>query len=179
MTYNSKDAGTKVFLALIKATGFVGCAVMKSDPSTVGAGFIEAAAKLPQKTGGSSKNLTICNLRSSLMRIETEFSIFYPYFLGGKTNVCLQFLLKSSLAAASVHPRPNPRDGNHSIFPVPHIFDMFCGGRAGINPAPTSGSPSPSGGFVGAGVIPAQPFARIYKQTRIQEYPLEFVNASP
>ena len=30
VTYNSKDAGTKVFLALIKATGFVGCAVMKS-----------------------------------------------------------------------------------------------------------------------------------------------------
>ena len=38
---------------------------------------------------------------------------------------------------AAVYPRPNTRDGNYFISPGPHIFDMFCGERAGINPAPT------------------------------------------
>ena len=51
----------------------------------------EAAAKLPPKTGGSSKNLTICNLRSSLMRITAEFSIFYPYFWGAKQMFAYSF----------------------------------------------------------------------------------------
>ena len=48
---------------------------------------------------------------------------------------------------AAVYPRPNTRDGNYSvprygnhfISPGPHIFDMFCGERAGITPAPTRG----------------------------------------
>ena len=48
---------------------------------------------------------------------------------------------------AAVYPRPNtragnysvPRYGNHFISPGPHIFDMFCGERAGITPAPTRG----------------------------------------
>ena len=47
-----------------------------------------------------------------------------------------------------VYPRPNPLGGNH--FPPAAYFNMFCGVRAGINPAPTA-SPSipPCGGFVG------------------------------
>ena len=41
-----------------------------------------------------------------------------------------------------VHPRPNPLDGNYFIPPC-RILYMFCGARAGINPAPTIWSPSP------------------------------------
>ena len=74
----------------------------------VGVGFMEAAAKLPPKTGGSSKKLTICNLRSSLIRIKAEFSIFYPYFW--RANKCLLTVFVKKIFGSSLD-KPHPYGG--------------------------------------------------------------------
>ena len=113
------------------------------------------------------------NIYNSLLRIVVVFFCCRSVRPSSVCTSVVRLYVPSSVRPSrytrrgGVYPRPNPiRRGVHPgasvgagfipaltpatviipFSPVPHIFDMFCGVRAGINPAPTGGHIPPSGG---------------------------------